>query len=808
MPSVSAHQRLTRVNGVGLWNSWTRNFKTPLLALLDLLDNSVDAAFERPQAEPEGTSPGSLGAGASDSAVPTPDFSGSVSQPLSARKFHGEVHIDADTWNGRTTGLKIINNSSQPVKDLGKIMEVYSSSKGRDEHGADHSQEEDLTFAESIGENGVGLKQGCATLSDLSFVLTRGSDGKMGMAVIAQRLQSAAGVYLPHIYFNSTNLQLLKNEIRQTLASQHYSSVGDCVSVYGDGNFEYGLDRVLRHFAHLTKRGAGEWGEEDNVFCVVLHQPKHGRKTEDVDEVVSQAGLTTTKEQQYQENANFLMQELRDELPRNYIHIDMDIRVGGEKIHFFYWQRRLTELTMFFVNIDETHSYTEADDWQEPEKSYPLRIFCGFDSVRLTGRGGGSCSLNIYSRFSGRLIKHEEDARALLKLPAGGTDYSQGLTIIVDDMLGNLPLNPTKQDVAFGEQAHGDVHKRNIFAWLSGIVRLYYKYHLETNCSGKKGNMTTKVREKGTPVVNLTRLKSLDQSKFTEFRDISWKQVGGTIVPTNRKSMTIELGSDTTRRFRADPSTKPARKPAQKRKRAPTQPTADIDLEDTQPLSSLRKRQRTNVNYNEDDAFEVEVDADVLDDEDGALPVIDVDVPDTAASVAQKVTPTRVSQQNGVKEESTKEQTRELKAHNKALEEEVESLRESSKRHKEKSHERKKIIRQIDGVNRELKQKVATLEAQVSSGSGSSAKKNARELRLEEQVDQLTDALAQQQQQQEESDDAIKALHEQVAALKKENSNLKREKGIRREENECLTVKIEEVTRQLENRPDGGIVLG
>ena len=35
----------TRVNGIGLWNSWTRNFKTPLLACLDLLDNSFDAAL-------------------------------------------------------------------------------------------------------------------------------------------------------------------------------------------------------------------------------------------------------------------------------------------------------------------------------------------------------------------------------------------------------------------------------------------------------------------------------------------------------------------------------------------------------------------------------------------------------------------------------------------------------------------------------------------------------------------------------------------------------------------------------------------
>eukprot|EP00566_Odontella_aurita_P030293 CAMPEP_0113598490 /NCGR_PEP_ID=MMETSP0015_2-20120614/41619_1 /TAXON_ID=2838 /ORGANISM="Odontella" /LENGTH=65 /DNA_ID=CAMNT_0000506519 /DNA_START=275 /DNA_END=469 /DNA_ORIENTATION=- /assembly_acc=CAM_ASM_000160 len=57
------HRPLTRVNGIGLWNSWTRNFKTPLLALLDLFDNSIDAAFVAPPSEPEGTAPGMLGCG-------------------------------------------------------------------------------------------------------------------------------------------------------------------------------------------------------------------------------------------------------------------------------------------------------------------------------------------------------------------------------------------------------------------------------------------------------------------------------------------------------------------------------------------------------------------------------------------------------------------------------------------------------------------------------------------------------------------------------------------------------------------------
>ena len=44
-----------------------------------------------------------------------------------------------------------------------------------------------------------------------------------------------------------------------------------------------------------------------------------------------------------------------------------------------------------------------------------------------------------------RLIKDYRDARGELLLSAGGTDFCQGLTIVVNDKHGMLPLNPTKQ---------------------------------------------------------------------------------------------------------------------------------------------------------------------------------------------------------------------------------------------------------------------------------------------------------------------------------------------------------------------------
>lgn len=791
MPSVSTQpQQLTRVNGIGLWNSWTRNFKTPLLALLDLLDNSVDAALREAQSEQEAIA---LGCSVAGTAVRFSDFSHSPSQARKpARPFKGKIHVDYDTWDQRTTGLKITNNSSNVVKDLGEIMEVYSSSKGRVEHGADHSQDDEersQVFADTIGENGVGLKQGCATLSDLSFVLTRANNGKMGMAVIAQSLQSAAGVYLPHVYFDSTELQLLRNEMQKTFSSQFYSGFGECVAQYGDGSLEDGIKRLLKHFDQLNQKGLREWGEESNVFRVVLHQLKHGQIIDSVTEDYAHTCRNPALEQQHTDNANALVKELQDELPRNYIHIDMEVRVGGEDIKFFYWQRRLAELTEFNINIDEINLYNDMtpDEWKDEKGGYPLRIFCGFDSVRLgTNKGvGGSCSLSIYSRFSGRLIKHEEDARALLKLTAGGTDYSQGLTIIVDDMLGNLPLNPTKQDVAFGEQAHGDVHKRNIFAWLGAVARLYYKYKLEKISNGMKTDLSRKVIAVSKSLqVDLARLKPLNQAKFDSFDKVAWKNSRGTILCSNRKTVELFHGEDTLWKMtKTTPSSKPAKKrkkvtrrhsetdeedtlPSKKRKKV-SRRHSETDEEDTLPLSTLHKRWRAEVNYNEDAAFGLDEDSDVFDED---LPFIDLTAKDnTLKTEAQEVTPnshqaspSQEQKSSGKDESSACEQLRTLQAQNKQLQEQIETLQarerllqDSEKRHKEKSHERKKLVRKFHHANEELKNK------------------------------------------NEEIRNTVKALEEKIAALTTENTKLRREKSLSREENESLTVKLEEVTNQL-----------
>ena len=66
-------------------------------------------------------------------------------------------------------------------------------------------------------------------------------------------------------------------------------------------------------------------------------------------------------------------------------------------------------------------------------------------------------ALYVYSRQSGRLITHYRDARTMLSLRAGGSEFCSGLRIILDDSEGHLPLNPTKQ----GKQRQS-THQRRV----------------------------------------------------------------------------------------------------------------------------------------------------------------------------------------------------------------------------------------------------------------------------------------------------------------------------------------------------------
>lgn len=104
---------------------------------------------------------------------------------------------------------------------------------------------------------------------------------------------------------------------------------------------------------------------------------------------------------------------------------------------------RMVEFTRFTINVGTTLRFDDPRD--DPQKC-AIRLFIGFDTWALNDNFSKKCgALFLYSRQSGRLIVHHPDARTILELSAGGTEYCSGLRIIIDDFEGHLPLNPTKQ---------------------------------------------------------------------------------------------------------------------------------------------------------------------------------------------------------------------------------------------------------------------------------------------------------------------------------------------------------------------------
>lgn len=550
--------KLTRVNGIGLWRSWTRNFKSPILALLDLVDNAFDACFANPVEPPFG---GKI--------LIMPDiYSGLINNDKSLLAMEKSAPPSTKTTTtmtipmskATTTGIVIVNNSAKEIKSLHEILEVYSSKKGKS--------------SETIGENGVGLKQGCANLSDLSFVLVR-NEKKLSLGVIASELQKPEGCYLPAFDLLEENGRNTLLEQIATICMDTDKKIGRCVASYGGGDLGVGINRLCGHFRQMTQ--GNTWKPESYVFCVILHKIRHKRRISVVDcpikgeekqlEGLSQVNIAMVDEDEYGAKALSLMEEIKRELPRQYIHIprNFDVRVGDSLVRFHYWQRRMVEFSRFDVQISIDEHWRDTLRTKSSFSGYNPRIFIGFDVLRLGGTQKSSpLSLFVYSRQSGRLIKHEPDARGLLDLNASGSDFCQGLTVIFDDFEGNLPLNPTKQDVAFSEQENGEIHRRNLMSWLSATAYSYFHFHLK-NANKKKATLTRAVLNFYDDASKLYKddyfqdemihMKLLENSILTTFSQIEWKNSSGRLRSTGLGK--YRVGTDTYFRFRV---TKKARK--------------------------------------------------------------------------------------------------------------------------------------------------------------------------------------------------------------------------------------------------------
>jgi len=470
----------TSVDGQGMWRAWTRVFEKPESACLDLLDNCFDATLHT--------------------------------------GFHGKIVMRS--MKETETGIVIINNSARPIQSLDEALTVYKSSKN---DGAEEFEMDDLDATsrkDAIGENGVGLKHGCATLSDTSFVLTRNQD-QVEVGVVAKALQSPNGVYLPSFTFNIANPKKLEDMIflLEHAANDHVKDV--LSKALGRGNRRAGIKKLAQQIQSMFE---GMFQNDQHVFQLVLCDLHHSKKIViDVDS--DGPPLKASK---------VFLEDIEALIPEHYINIPsegFDFFIDGKRIGFAYWQKRLVELTEFRVNIPKEKSIEKMPDLSDWfDFGYNLKIFCGFDAQRVKkGKQGGgtSCKLYIYSRQAGRLIEVDNDARFSLNLNAQGTEYMQGLTIILADIESELPLMPTKDGIAWTEQKCGHIHKSNLFAWAGAVAACYWNYHKNRLKKSKNPKeLLTKILASFTneQMTDGNAVGQIAGGDFTTFEGVKWNK--------------------------------------------------------------------------------------------------------------------------------------------------------------------------------------------------------------------------------------------------------------------------------------------
>lgn len=416
-------------------------------------------------------------------------------------------------------------------KEMHQILDVFASSKAVD----------------AIGENGVGVKQASASLSNFNVVLTR-KGGRFQVGILCGSMMKQEGVVIPSYTFDegSNWVEEIQN-LAETdeLFKEAMIYLGGKRALFMEPDDQYydedqlinfnceGQERLYYYMVELSRRD-GEWGSFECVFALLLDQI---RGTEDP--------------------ASDLMVELRTKLPKLYVHLTAqtcDILIGNQPLIFQYWERRLVELTCFTVKISRTVSYMYGDlDEPQNDANY-MRVYLGFDTMRCSDRAEqAAASLFIYSRECGRLVKEMKDARTELALTAGGTSFCQGLTIILDDFESSLPLTPTKQDIAYSDGPNGEVHKANVTNWLRALVTTYYQHYM-TVFSNQKGIITKEVKNH---YPNSQTLKKSEDyviplahsAYFNSFRGHSWARRQGRISVARKGDIEVVSGDGTLMQF-------------------------------------------------------------------------------------------------------------------------------------------------------------------------------------------------------------------------------------------------------------------
>ena len=446
---------------------------------------------------------------------------------VDATLHHGfQGRIDVYTHD-QDRAIVLRNNCFRRVAPLETVLQVFGSVKSDN--------------VESIGENGVGVKQGCASLADTSFILTK-NKRQYSIGVIAQQLQKQYGeCLLPSFTMVCPSPQDMDHQLDQ-LMTLHPRELAECVRVgLGHGHFPTGRQQLSSLLQSLLQQE-----DDDYVFLVVLCNLLHGPPGE-------------------------LLNSFRDMVPRHYLNISsVNVTVNHEPVRFQYWERRLAALTAVEVRIDPHHPWRTSDDWHYPQKGNSVYLYMGFDALRCNSSkpnqhhnnsdiNNDKASLLVYSRKSGRLIQHVEDARFLLSLPTGGTDFSQGLTVLLDDYQSTLPLTPTKQDLAFANDPNGLVHRDNLMAWVGAFCHLYYMQHLEP--FGKKQLLRQAIENLVPTVQKLQQQDAFEPTlRFGDFNTLGnlvFRRYAQRIRCSNRQSIRHHLGLDTLIQFQPKTKKKP-----------------------------------------------------------------------------------------------------------------------------------------------------------------------------------------------------------------------------------------------------------
>jgi hypothetical protein len=507
-------------DGANMWSGWTRNFNIPLLALLDLFDNAIDASlnvFEH------------------------------------SRRRRPLITAQADDYG--LSGLVLRNSCVKQIPPLNQVLRVACTSS--------------KSNSDSIGENGVGAKQAAASLSDLTFFMTRNGDVLELGFLLASLQQSDLSVVAPaHKFAVGVDLE----DQLQQLARDHPTVYGEAFRVYGDGDVALGMDHLLRHFKVLTTGQA--WKFFDHVFCVLIPRLRHGAGSQTVEE----AEFTENDGDSYKIRTTRMLSDLAERLPYTYIHCHkIDIYVQKKKIDFHYWEKRLVELTEFAIHVDPKNIWHSSSYWkgqggvwtdEEIERADTMRVFCGFDPQRASGKKSSAASLYIHSRASGRLIKSVGDARGALGLVSGSTDMCQGLTILLDDYEGTLQLDPTKQNISFRTEEHND----NLYAWVGGVAHFYWTMQMDL-FGGLKSGVSKAVADCTEALLDEDKadnVSSFENGNFTRYEDVLWRNKDGLIrcEKGNRRKARKVQGMDSLVSFKVPDAPYDKKKPASKKRKA------------------------------------------------------------------------------------------------------------------------------------------------------------------------------------------------------------------------------------------------